>query len=66
MKRTGMMSIRDILRHRHGFALTRAQVAAAAIACGSRGVSLDIWPASVFGTRRIVRCPLPGHDRDRS
>ena len=28
-----------------------------AIACGSRGVSLDIWPASVFGTRRVVRCP---------
>ena len=28
-----------------------------AIACGSRGVSLDIWPASLFGTRRIVRCP---------
>lgn len=29
MKRTGMMSIRDILRHRHGFGLTRAETAAA-------------------------------------
>ena len=29
MKRTGMTSIRDGLRHRHGFGLTRAHVAAA-------------------------------------
>ena len=29
MKRIGMMSIRDILRHRHGFGLTRAQIAVA-------------------------------------
>ena len=29
MKRTGMMSIRDILRHRCGFGLTRAQIAIA-------------------------------------
>ena len=34
-----------------------------AVSCGSRGVSLDIWPASLFGTRRAARCPLPGHDR---
>ena len=27
MKRTGMMSFRDILRHRYGFGLTRAQIA---------------------------------------
>ena len=29
MKRTGMTKIRDILRHRHDFALPRSQIAAA-------------------------------------
>ncbi len=29
MKRIGMMSIREILRHRHGFGLTRAEIATA-------------------------------------
>ena len=37
-----------------------------AVACGSRGVSLDIWPAShsAPAVPRAVR--LSGHDRDRS
>ena len=28
-----------------------------AVSCGGRGVSSDIWPASLFGTRRAARCP---------
>ena len=37
-----------------------------AVACGGRGVSLDIWPAShsAPAAPRVVR--LSGHDRDRS
>ena len=37
-----------------------------AVTCGSRGVSCDIWPASLSApsTTRVVR--LPGHDRERS
>ena len=37
-----------------------------AVACGSRGVSRDIWPAShsAPAAPRVVR--LSGHDRDRS
>ena len=27
-----------------------------AVSCGGRGVSSDIWPANLFGTRRAARC----------
>ena len=55
MRRTGMMSIRDILRHRHGFGLTRAQVAAA-VGVSTGTVSHVLERASAAG----LSWPLPG------
>ena len=55
MKRTGMMSIREILRHRHGFGLTRAQVAAA-VGVSTGTVSHVLERASAAG----LSWPLPG------
>ena len=37
-----------------------------AVACGSRGVSLDIWPASHSAPAAPRAVRLSGHDRDRS
>ena len=37
-----------------------------AVACGGRGVSLDIWPASHSAPAAPRAVRLPGHDRDRS
>ena len=37
-----------------------------AVACGSRGVSRDIWPASLSAPAAPRAVRLSGHDRDRS
>ena len=54
MKRIGTMSIRDILRHRHGFGLTRAEVASA-VGVSTGTVSHILERASLAG----VSWPLP-------
>ena len=54
MKRIGTMSIRDILRHRHGFGLTRVEVASA-VGVSTGTVSHILERASVAG----LSWPLP-------
>ena len=54
MKRIGTMSIRDILRHRHGFGLTRAEVASA-VGVSTGTVSHILERASLAG----LSWPLP-------
>ena len=54
MKRTGMIDIKDILRHRHGLGLARAQIAAA-VGVSAGTVSHVLERASAAG----LSWPLP-------
>ena len=61
MKRTGMMRIRDILRHRFGFGLTRARIAVA-VGVSTGTVSHVLDRASAAG----LSWPLPGNLDDEA
>ena len=62
----GDPSTRQGSRTPHRGAVLPVDAYSLAVACGSRGVSLDIWPAShsAPAAPRVAR--LSGHDRDRS
>ena len=62
----GRPGTRQGVRPPHRGAVLPVDAYSLAVACGSRGVSLDIWPAShsAPAVPRAVR--LSGHDRDRS
>ena len=61
MKRTGMTDIKDILRHRHGLGLPRAQIAAA-VGVSAGTVSHVLERASAAG----LSWPLPGNLDDEA
>ena len=73
MKRTGMIDIKDILRHRHGLGLSRAQVAAAVgVSAGTVSHVLDrasaaglSWPLPDDLDDDVLRARLyPAPERD--
>ena len=75
MKRIGMMNIKDILRHRHDFALPRAQIAAATgvstgtvshVLARAEAAGLS-WPLPSDLDDEALRArlyPAPGQDGD--
>ena len=66
MSANGRPGTRQDIRNPHRGAVLPIDAYSLAVACGGRGVSRDIWPASLSAPSvpRVVR--LPGHDRDRS
>ena len=53
----GRPAARQGMQTPHRSAALSVDASSLAVSCGSRGVSLDIGPASLFGTRDSARCP---------
>ena len=61
MKRTGMIDIKDILRHRHGHGLARAEIAAATgVSTGTVSHVLERAAAAGLSDRRGILTPYRG------
>ena len=56
----GRPGTRRGVRTPHSRAAMPVDAYSLAVSCGGRGVSSDIWPASLFGTRRAARRPSSG------
>ena len=62
----GRPGVRQDIRIPHLGAALPVDAYSLAVSCGGRGVSLDIWPASLPAPAAPRVACLPRHDRDRS